>query len=73
MRENEENWRTHLESLIIEIAGFNEILQNFHVLQQLLSKLEGLRIQDTEFFIYRKTVFECISILQELNHVGLRD
>ena len=68
MRENEENWRTHLESLIIEIAGFNEILQNFHVLQQLLSKLEGLRIQDTEFFIYRKTVFECLTCLKELNN-----
>ena len=29
----------------------------------LLSKLKGLRIENTEFSIYRKTVFECISLL----------
>ena len=71
MRENNENWQLHLESLIIEIAGLNEILQNFHLLEQLLSKLEGLRIVETEFFIYRKTVFECLTLLKELAN-GLR-
>ena len=68
MRENNENWQLHLESLIIEIAGLNEILQNFHLLEQLLSKLEGLRIVETEFFIYRKTVFECLTLLKELSN-----
>ena len=68
MRENNENWHTHLDSLIVEIAGLNEVLQDFQVLQQLLSKLEGLRVQDTDFFIYRKTVFECLTLLKELKN-----
>ena len=68
MRENNENWKVHLDSLIVEIAGLNEILQNLQLLQQLLSKLEGLKIQETEFFIYRKTVFECLTLLKELNN-----
>lgn len=44
MRENEENWQSHLESLTLEIAGLCEIFLNMTSLQQLLSKLEGLRI-----------------------------
>jgi hypothetical protein len=32
----------------------------------LLSKLKGLAIEDTDFQLYRKTVFECISLLREM-------
>ena len=66
MRENKENWQLHLASLIVEIAGMHEIFLKPASLQQLLSKLEGMRIEETEFMIHRKTVFECISLLQEL-------
>ena len=66
MRENNENWQNQLETVIIDIAGKDEIfLHNSHFLQ-LLSKLEGLRLIDTEFSIYRKIVFECINLLQEI-------
>ena len=66
MRENGEEWDKQLETVIIDIAGKNEIfICNSHFLQ-LLSKLEGLRLIDTEFSIYRKTVFECINLLQEI-------
>ena len=66
MRENNENWQNQLETVIIDIAGKDEIfLHNSHFLQ-LLSKLEGLRLVETEFSIYRKTVFECINLLQEI-------
>ena len=69
MRENNENWQNQLETVIIDIAGKDEIfLHNSHFLQ-LLSKLEGLRLIDTEFSIYRKTVFECINLLQEIKKV----
>jgi hypothetical protein len=63
MRENEENWRKHLETVILEITGMNEIFTLNGTLVSLLSKLEGLRIVETEFEIYRKTVFESISLL----------
>lgn len=70
MREHEENWPKQLDTVIIEIAGMSEIFLN-PLFLQLLSKLEGLKAQETNFELYRKTIFECISLLQELNH-GIR-
>ena len=70
MREHEEDWPKQLDTVIIEIAGLNEIFLAPQFLQ-LLCKLEGLKTQDTNFELYRKTVFESISLLQELNH-GVR-
>ena len=65
MRENGENWDKQLETVLVDIAGKDEIfLHDSHFLQ-LLSKLEGLRVQDVNFSIYRKTVFECINLLTE--------
>ena len=71
MRENEEDWHKQLMTVIIDIAGKDEIfLHNSHVLQ-LLSKLEGLRVsEDIEFNIYRKTVFECINLINEVDKNG---
>lgn len=66
MREHEENWLMQLDSLIVEIAGLNEIFKVDGSLLKLLSKLEGLRVAETEFYIYRKTVFESISLLREM-------
>lgn len=67
MRENEEDWDKQLNTVIIEIAGLNEIFIQDPRFLQLLSKLEGLNVlNDIEFSIYRKTVFECISLLQEI-------
>ena len=66
MREHEEDWLKQLDTVILEIAGLNEIFIGPHFLQ-LLCKLEGLRVQETSFELYRKTVFECISLIQELN------
>ena len=67
MRENEEDWNKQLITVIIDIAGKDEIfLHDSHFLQ-LLSKLEGLRVEeDIEFTIYRKTVFECINLINEV-------
>lgn len=70
MREHEENWLKQLDTVTIEIAGLNEIFESPQFLQ-MLCKLEGLKTQKTEFELYRKTVFECISLLQELNR-GIR-
>lgn len=66
MRENNEDWDRQLQTVIIDIAGKEEIfLHNSHFLQ-LLSKLEGLRLENVDFSIYRKTVFECINLLNEI-------
>ena len=66
MRENNEAWEKQLETVIIDIAGKDEIFLHNSQFLQLLSKLEGLRLQDIEFSIYRKTVFECINLINEL-------
>ena len=70
MREHEEDWPKQLDTVTIEIAGLNEIFIRPQFMQ-LLCKLEGLRVQETSFELYRKTVFECITLLQELSH-GVR-
>lgn len=67
MLENNENWKKQLETVLIEIVGLNEVFDNKFYLLQLISKLEGLRlVDDIQFNIYRKTVFEAISLLQGL-------
>lgn len=68
MRENEENWQSQLETVLIEIAGLYSLFDIDEEYLILLSKLEGLRQVDTEFSIYRKTIFECISLLREIYH-----
>ena len=70
MRENNEDWRKQLDTVLIEIAGLNELFIN-PLFLQLISKLEGMRVEELNFELYRKTVFECISLLQELNR-GVR-
>lgn len=64
MREHNEDWKKQLETVIIEIVGLNEIFLENSNLLQLLSKLEGVRIEENTFDIYRKTIFECISLLR---------
>lgn len=67
MWENGEDWNKQLNTVIIDIAGKDEIfLHDSHFLQ-LLSKLEGLRVvEDIEFSIYRKTIFECINLINAI-------
>lgn len=65
MKENEEDWQKQLDTVILEITGMNEILIFTPNLLSLLSKLEGLKEVEISFQLYRKTVFETISLLQE--------
>lgn len=66
MRENEEDWERQLDGVLLELTGMNEVLVINAPLMSLLSKLEGLKVIDTPFSLYRKTVFESISLLQEV-------
>lgn len=67
MWENNEDWEKQLNTVILDIAGKDEIfLHDSHFLQ-LLSKLEGLRVEEVEFNIYRKTIFECINLINEVD------
>ena len=69
MREHKEDWLKQLDTVSIEIAGMNALIESEQTSQflQLLFKLEGLKVeQDITFEVYRKTVFETINILQGL-------
>ena len=66
MREHEENWIGQLDTVIIELVGLNEILYKDELFLILLSKLEGLKLEEVEFKLYRKTVFETMSLLKEI-------
>ena len=65
MKENEEDWQKQLDTVVLEITGMNKILIFTPNLLSLLSKLEGLKEVEISFQLYRKTVFESISLLQE--------
>jgi hypothetical protein len=67
MRENDENWLGQLDSVIVELLGLQDIyLIADDKFLTLLAKLKGLRNNEIMFSIYRKTVFECISLLREM-------
>lgn len=66
MYENNEDWKKQLNTVTLEIAGLNEIFNSEPQFLQLLSKLEGLGVIELTFSLYRKTVFECINLLQEI-------
>ena len=68
MRENKEDWQKQLETVTLEIAGLGKILCLTPQFLQLISKLEGLLEFETEFELYRKTVFESINLLQGLKN-----
>ena len=70
MKENGENWNKQLQTVIVEVAGLGEIFAldslNFLVL---LTKLEGLnKLEEVEFDLCRKTIFETISLLQKVKY-----
>ena len=66
MYEHEEDWKKQLDTVIIEIAGLNEIFLWEPQFLQILSKLEGLKVaEELDFQLYRKTVFEVINLLQQ--------
>lgn len=65
MYENDEDWIKQLETIVIELHGYNDIFENSSYFMVLIAKLEGLKyITDRKLF--RKTVFEAISILKEI-------
>lgn len=68
-REEGIDWQTPLTTIIEEISGMDKILVQYHtILFSLLCKLNGLYdlIQEDDFFIYRRTIFECLNLLSSI-------
>lgn len=66
MRENDEDWDKQLKTIVIEVCGLSKIFIEEPDYVALLSKLEGLQSLEVDFSLYRKTIFECISLLQRM-------
>lgn len=68
-REEELDWRSPLNTIIVELAGMDRLLIDQHdILFPLLCKLEGLLIltQPEDFYMFRRTIFECLSLMSNL-------
>lgn len=84
LAEEKGEWRKHLDTLINELTGSDKIFLRTVNFVSLINKLETLKdfpefpvscslddIKNTdEFKIFRKTVFECMNIAQDLSLVG---
>lgn len=69
-REEGSDWEKPLFTVIEELIGMNRVLFGQHeILFPLLCKLEGLFIltQPDDFFTFRRTIFECLSLINELS------
>ena len=67
MREHDEDWETHLNTMIEEISGLVRIYKDKVEGLILLSKLEGLTSDACDdFMIYRKTVFRCMDLISKV-------
>ena len=68
-REEGLDWRSPLSPIIEELAGMSKLVQfNKEDFFSLLCKLEGLYTltEEEDFFLYRRTIFECLSIVEGL-------
>ena len=69
MREEGEDWKKPLATLLEELAGMDNLLIDQHIiLFPLMSKMEGLFTleDDSMFFEYRRTIFECLNLMGTL-------
>lgn len=67
-REEGEDWIKPLETILVEITGLFAVLGDELTGLTVISKLEGLRLQgkEVEFPLYRRTIFECCTLLSNL-------
>lgn len=67
MRENNEDWRRQLQSVLNELYGLHNMFDGQLNFLILLSKLEGLT-QTEDYMAYRTVVFSVISLLTDMTN-----
>ena len=74
-REEGFDWEKPLTTIVEEFSGMDRLFYDYHsTLFPLLCKLEGLftlkssdkKENEHKFFIFRKTIFECLSLVNDL-------
>lgn len=68
LKEEGEDCKKPLETIIIELVGMASLLPDQKDLFSLICKLQGLRELDAEmdFPTYRRTIFECCSLVTKV-------
>lgn len=65
LREEKKDWQSYLDGLLIELIGANDLFADSYELGIVLANLNGLRITNTAFHLYRKIVLDSISIIKK--------
>lgn len=74
MREEGEEYKKPLQTLIVELLGMNHLFPDQPKLFSLVCKLQGLNCEDEiEFSLYRRTIFEACGLTSELRAYVLRE
>lgn len=64
------DWEKPLDTIMEELAGMQRLMNCGYsdLYFPLLNKLEGLHslTKDNDFFCYRRTIFECLSLMNDL-------
>ncbi len=68
-REEGLDWEKPLETIIIELSGMDRLL-SIPKMFPLICKLEGLfiLIGENDFLAFRRTIFECITLIEEVKN-----
>lgn len=69
MREEGQDWKPLLKNLNEELSGMSRLIVDLQPeIFRIVCKMEGLftLVEETDMALYRKTIFECISLLSKL-------
>lgn len=66
LREEGAEWERYLDSVKIEVSGLSKLIKCEPSFISLIAKLESLSDLE-EFVLYRKTIFECLNEIEEIN------
>ena len=69
MREENIEWQKPLETIMVELKGMQRLFDGQQeIFFPLICKLEGLftLAQKEDFQLYRRTIFECLGLLNDL-------
>lgn len=66
LREEEKEWKKPIETLSIELLGMNKLFPDNNVLFSLVCKLQGITDDTVDFMMYRRTIFECCSLVNKI-------
>lgn len=72
VREEKSDWEKPLQTIMEQLVGMQRMLNcgDSEIYFALLNKLEGLYslTKDEDFFNYRRTIFECLSLMNILKN-----